>query len=135
AIDAGYGREGLAAIHVVIHRGRAAIVDAGTPASVPRVLAALAAAGIAPENVDWVMLTHIHMDHAAGAGPLMAALPAARLLVHPRGVRHLADPTRLWSANAEVYGSEQVLELYGEPVPVAAERIVAAEEGLRVELG
>ncbi|MBA4741578.1 MAG: MBL fold metallo-hydrolase [Azoarcus sp.] len=135
AIDAGYGRDGLAAIHLVIHRGRAAIIDAGTPASVPRVFSALAAAGIAPENVDWVMLTHIHLDHAAGAGPLMAALPQARLLVHPRGVRHLADPQRLWSANAEVYGSQRLVEMYGEPVPVPAERIVAAEEGLRVALG
>lgn len=134
AIDAGYGREGLAAIHVVIHRGRAAIVDAGTAASVPRVLAALREAAVAPEQVDWLVLTHIHLDHAAGAGPLMQACPNARVVVHPRGVRHLADPTRLWSANAEVYGSERVLELYGEPVPIAPERIVAGEEGLRIEL-
>lgn len=135
AIDAGYGREGLAAIHVVIHRGHAAIVDAGTTASVPRVLAALKAAAIDPASVDWLVLTHIHLDHASGAGLLMQSLPNAKVLVHPRGVRHLADPTRLWSANAEVYGSERVLELYGEPVPIPLERIVAAEEGLRIQLG
>lgn len=134
AIDAGYARDGLAAIHLVIHRGRAAIIDAGAAASMPRVLGALVAAGIPPQNVDWVMLTHIHLDHAAGAGSLMCALPNARLLVHPRGVRHMADPTRLWSANAEVYGSDRVLALYGEPVPVEAQRIVAAEDGLCVHV-
>jgi glyoxylase-like metal-dependent hydrolase (beta-lactamase superfamily II) len=135
AIDAGYGREGLAAIHLIIHRGRAAIIDAGTTASVPRVFAALQAAAIDPANVDWVVLTHIHLDHASGAGLLVESLPNAKVLVHPRGVRHLVDPTRLWSANAEVYGSDRVLELYGEPVPIAAERIVAAEDGLRIGLG
>lgn len=135
AIDAGYEREGFAAIHVVIDHGRAAIIDAGVSASVPRVLTALAAAGVPPGNVDWVILTHIHLDHAAGAGSLMCALPNAKLLVHPRGVRHMIDPTRLWGANAEVYGSEKVSRLYGDPVPVDAARIVAAYEGLHVRLG
>ena len=134
AIDAGYSREGLAAIHIVIHRGRAAIIDSGTPESVPRILAALQAAGVTPDCVDWVMLTHIHLDHAAGAGRLMQELPSAKLLVHPRGVRHMADPSRLWSANAEVYGSDKVLALYGAPVSVRASRIVAAEDGMTVSL-
>lgn len=134
AIDAGHGREGLVAIHIVIHRGRAAIIDSGTPDSVPRVLAALEAAGVTPDCVDWVILTHIHLDHAAGAGLLMQQLPSAKLLVHSRGVRHMADPSRLWSANAEVYGSDKVRALYGAPVGVRASRIVAAEDGMMVSL-
>ena len=134
AIDAGYGREGLAAIHVVIHRGRALIIDAGTASSVQRVLAALEAAAIEPGNVDWLVLTHIHLDHAAGAGPLMRALPNAKAVVHPRGVRHLVDPSRLWGANAEVYGSDRVLDLYGEPVPIEASRVIAGEDGLCIHL-
>lgn len=134
ALESGYGREGLAAIHLVIHQGHAAVVDAGANASVPRVLAALGAAGIEPGNVMWVMLTHIHLDHAGGAGSLMCALPNARLLVHPRGVRHMIDPSRLWEATAAVYGAEQAFALYGRLAPVAAERIVAAEDGLEIDL-
>lgn len=135
AVDSGYGRPQLAAVHVVVQDGRAAIVDTGSNASVPRVLGALAALGIAPEAVDWVMLTHIHLDHAGGAGSLMCALPQARLLVHPRGVRHMVDPTRLWEGTSAVYGAERAYELYGRLVPVPAERIVPATDGLEIRLG
>lgn len=135
AVDAGYCRDGLAAIHLVIHQGQAAIIDTGTNASVPRVLAALAAAGVEPANVAWVMLTHIHLDHAGGAGSLMCALPNARLVVHPRGVRHMVDPTRLWEATSAVYGAEQTFAMYGRLAPVAAERIVPATDGLDLEMG
>jgi len=134
AVDSGYGRPGLAAIHLMMHQGRAALVDCGTNASAPRVLTALAAAGIAPANVDWVILTHIHLDHAGGAGSLMCAFPNARLVVHPRGVRHMIDPARLWDATAAVYGAEQAFALYGRLAPVAAERIVAATDGLELDL-
>ncbi|ENO77264.1 beta-lactamase [Thauera sp. 27] len=135
AVDSGYGRPQLAAIHIIVQDGRAAIVDTGSNASVPRVLGALAALGIAPEAVDWVLLTHIHLDHAGGAGSLMCALPHARLVVHPRGVRHMTDPSRLWDATCAVYGPERAFALYGRLVPVAAERIVAATDGLELKLG
>jgi hydroxyacylglutathione hydrolase len=135
AVDSGYTRSGLAAIHLIIHQGQAAVVDTGTNASVPRVLAALAAAGIAPEKVAWVMLTHIHLDHAGGAGSLICAFPNAKLLVHPRGVRHMVDPTRLWQATAAVYGAERAFALYGRLAPVAEERIVAAVDGLEIGMG
>ncbi len=135
AVDSGYGRPHLAAIHIVVQDGRAAIVDTGNNTSVPRVLGALAALGIAPEAVDWVMLTHIHLDHAGGAGSLMCAFPQARLLVHPRGVRHMIDPARLWEGTCAVYGAERAYALYGRLVPVAAERIVPATDGLEVHLG
>src|SRR5262245_48659279 len=95
ALDSGFLRPWLAAVHLVIEGDRAAIVDTATNAAMPRVLAALAAKGIAPEQVDYVILTHIHLDHAGGAGLLMTHLPNARLCVHPRGVRHLVDPRRL----------------------------------------
>lgn len=135
AVDSGYCRDGLAAIHLIIHQGQAAVVDTGTNASVPRILSALAAAGVEPENVAWVMLTHIHLDHAGGAGSLMCALPNASLLVHPRGVRHMVDPSRLWEATAAVYGAEQTFAMYGRLAPVAEDRIVAAIDGLEVSMG
>lgn len=134
AVDSGYDRPGMAAIHLVIHRGRAAIVDTGTNASAPRVLAALAAAGIAPDHVDWVMLTHIHLDHAGGAGSLMCAFPNAKLLVHPRGVRHMVDPQALWAGTSAVYGAERAFALYGRLAPVLAERIVAATDEFEIDM-
>ena len=135
AIDSGYGRPQLAAIHVIVQDGRAAVVDTASNASVPRILGALAALGIAPEAVDWVLLTHIHLDHAGGAGSLMCALPQARLLVHPRGLRHMIDPSKLWEATCAVYGPERAFDLYGQLVPVPAERIVPATDGLEIQVG
>ena len=134
AVDAGYGRPGVAAIHLVIHQGHAAVVDTGTNASAPRVLGALVAAGIAPENVDWVILTHVHLDHAGGAGSLMCAFPNAKLVVHPRGVRHMVDPAKLWEGTSAVYGAERAFALYGRLAPVPPERIVAAADGTEIDL-
>lgn len=134
ALDSGYGRRGLAAIHLVVHNDAVAIIDAGTNSSVPRVFAALSAAGVEPRCVRWVMLTHIHLDHAGGAGSLMCALPNARLLVHPRGVRHMIDPAQLWQGVCAVYGAEQAQALYGRLIPVDAERIVEARDGLKIDM-
>lgn len=134
AVDSGYDRPGMAAIHLVIHRGRAAVVDTGTNASAPRVLAALAAAGIPPDHVDWVMLTHIHLDHAGGAGSLMCAFPNAKLLVHPRGMRHMIDPEALWAGTSAVYGAERAFALYGRLTPVPAERIVEATDEFEIDM-
>lgn len=134
AVDSGYGRRQLAAIHLIVHQGRVAIVDTGCNASVPRVLTALASLGVVPDAVDWVILTHVHLDHAGGAGSLLCALPRARLLVHPRGIRHMVDPSRLWEGTAAVYGAEHAFELYGRLVPVPRERIVAATDNLEINL-
>src|SRR3954462_13749658 len=95
AIDSGYQRPMLDAIHLIVEGGRAAIVDTGVNSSVPRVLDALGAKGIAPSQVDYVVLTHIHLDHAGGAGLLLSRLPNAMLTVHPRGARHIIDPSKL----------------------------------------
>ena len=136
AIDSGYGeRPQVAAIHLIVDTGRAAVVDTGCNASIPRILGALASLGITPDAVDWVLLTHIHLDHAGGAGSMMCALPNAKLVVHPRGVRHMIDPSRLWEGAAAVYGAEQTFRLYGRLAPVPAERIVSAEDGLEISLG
>lgn len=123
AIDSGYLRPGLDAIHIIIEGARAAIIDTGSNHSVPRVLAALAAAAIALDRVDWVILTHIHLDHAGGAGLLLQQLPNARLAVHPRGARHMADPAKLIAGVMAVYGAQRTTDLYGEIQPVAKERI------------
>ena len=134
AIDSGFIRPWLAAVHLVIEDGRAAIIDTATNAAVPRVLDALAAEGLGPEQVDYVILTHIHLDHAGGAGTLMAKLPQAKLCVHPRGARHMADPRRLIEGTIAVYGESHTRAIYGEILPVAEERILVVGEGARVAL-
>jgi glyoxylase-like metal-dependent hydrolase (beta-lactamase superfamily II) len=135
AIDTGFHRPLFDASHLLVERGRAAFVDVGTARSVPALLAALEAKGLARDAVDWVILTHVHLDHAGGAGQLMQALPSARLLVHPRGARHMIDPSRLWAGASEVYGAETMARTYGSLVPVPAERVIEAPEGFTVEVG
>jgi hydroxyacylglutathione hydrolase len=134
ALDALFERPRLTAIHLVVEAGRVAVIDPGTASAVPRVLAALDLLGLAPDAVDWIVLTHIHLDHAGGAGLLASRLPAARVTVHPRGVRHMVDPSRLWASTVEVYGRSEAERLYGALVPVPADRVVETAEGACVSL-
>ncbi|HEX2649321.1 MAG TPA: MBL fold metallo-hydrolase [Burkholderiales bacterium] len=134
AIDSVYDRRLQTAIHLIVEKGRAAIVDTGTANAVPYVMKALEAKGIAPEAVDYVILTHVHLDHAGGAGSLMARFPGARLTVHPRGARHMIDPGRLVAATVEIYGEEAMRRTYGEVLPVPKERVIETPEGARLEL-
>lgn len=134
AIDADYVRPKLAAIHLIVENGRAAFVDTGCNDSVPNVLAALDELDIPRQNVDYVILTHIHLDHAGGAGFMMQQFPNARLVVHPRGARHMADPSRLIEGTVGVYGAEATSKLYGEVLPIDASRIIEATHELCIDL-
>ena len=134
AFCANYVRPLLAAIHLVVEKGRVALVDTGSNDALPHVMEALGRLGLGPEAVDYVILTHIHLDHAGGAGCLMQACPNARLVVHPRGSRHMAAPGRLVDGVTAVYGAEYVQRVYGEIVPVPAARIIDATDGLTLDL-
>ncbi len=134
-VDAEYVRPGFAAVHVLERQGRVALVDAGANASVPLVLGALTQLGLELESVDWLFLTHVHLDHAGGAGLLLQQLPRARVLVHPRGAPHLIDPTRLESATRAVYGEQAFERLYDKLVPIPAERVQQTHDGERIMLG
>lgn len=135
AVDTGYVRPRFDASHVVVDEGRAAFVDTGTSHSVPQLLAALEALGVEPAQVDWVLITHVHLDHAGGAGALMRHLPNARCAIHPRGARHLVDPAKLIAGSIVVYGEERYRALYGEIVPIPEERVHVAGDGERITLG
>lgn len=135
AVDSGYTGPDVAAIHLIEEGGRAALVDTGNNDSLRHVLEALAETGLSADAVDYVLLTHIHLDHAGGAGAFMQAFPNAKLVVHPRGARHMAEPSKLFAGVSAVYGPERAKELYGELIPVPVARIIEAGDGHELELG
>ncbi len=135
AIDTEYLHPGHAAAHLIEQGGRAAFVDVGTNDSVPYLLAALRALELRPQAVDYVLLTHVHLDHAGGAGRLMQALPNAVCVLHPRGAPHMIDPARLIAGSRAVYGPQRFERLYGQIEPIAAERVRVTRDGERLSLG
>jgi glyoxylase-like metal-dependent hydrolase (beta-lactamase superfamily II) len=135
AVDAEYLYPGHAAAHLISDGGRVAFVDVGTNSSVPYLLAALEALGIERSAVDYLLLTHVHLDHAGGAGTLLQELPNARALLHPRGAAHLIDPQKLIAGSKVIYGEERFARLYGELVPLPATRVHQVQDGERITLG
>ncbi|KGM55066.1 beta-lactamase [Lysobacter daejeonensis GH1-9] len=133
-IDTGFQRPQFDAAFLMVEQGRAAFIDCGTNHSVPAMLAALAAQGLGPEAVDWLILTHVHLDHAGGAGQLMQHLPNATLVVHPRGAPHMIDPSRLVAGAAAVYGEAEITRSYGAIQAVPAERVREAADGAVIDL-
>ncbi len=133
-IDTGFVRPQFDAAYLIVENGRGAFVDCGTNFAVPRMLEALNEAGITAADVDWLILTHVHLDHAGGAGELIAQLPHAKLLVHPRGARHMIDPSALWAGASAVYGEAVMEQTYGRLRPIPAGRVVEAADGHVVEL-
>jgi len=111
-----------------------ALVETGSQSSVPVVQRALESAGLGPRDLRWIIVTHIHLDHAGGVGDLAAAFPEATVVVHEQGARHLVDPTRLVDSAARVYGP-LLDDLYGRMAPVDAGRVHAAEDGERIDMG
>ena len=134
-VDTEHVRPQADASYLIIEGGHAAFVDTGTARSVPNLLGALAALDIHVERVDYVLLTHVHLDHAGGAGALMASLPRARIVVHPRGAPHLTDPGKLVAGTKAVYGEEAYAAQFGDAVPIPAERVVTVEDGERLVFG
>jgi glyoxylase-like metal-dependent hydrolase (beta-lactamase superfamily II) len=113
----------------------AAFIECNTSFAVPTLLAALAAEGKSPRDVRWIVVTHVHLDHAGGAGVLAAACPQATVLAHPAAARHLRDPSKLIASAREVYGAEKFAALYGEILPVPADRVRELADGESVDFG
>lgn len=135
-IDAGYaGHDQFAAVFLIGAGDEAAFVETNTTRAVPRLLAALAASGRRPEDVRFIIITHVHLDHAGGASALMKACPRATLLAHPKAAEHVIDPEKLVKSSIEVYGEEAFRELYGDIEPIDAARVRAVEPDEEVLLG
>lgn len=127
------GYDGITAGYLI--RGdRPCLVETGTAPSAPVIRDALAGLGIGPGDLATVVVTHIHLDHAGGAGDIAAMFPAAQVVVHQRGARHLADPSRLMASARMVYG-DALERLFGVLAPVPADRIVALDDVGTVDLG
>lgn len=123
------------ASHLLVDSGRAAFVDTGTNDSVALLLDALRQQNLDVGDVDFVFLTHVHLDHAGGAGALIQALPNARCVVHPRGAPHMINPEKLMRGTEAVYGVEQTHAMYGELVPIDADRCIIAGDEQDFRLG
>lgn len=135
AIDSGMVRPQMAACYLLETDSAVAVIEAGNNGSTPRILKVLESRGRDVSEVSHVIVTHVHLDHAGGAGKLMQALPNARLLVHPRGARHMIDPSRLEASARAVYGDEKFDEMYGSLVPVPEDRVVIIDDGDSAEIG
>lgn len=133
-VDTGFVRPRFDASYLVVEQGRAAFIDTGPNNAVPRLLDALQAQGLQPADVDYVIPTHVHLDHAGGTGLLMRHLPNATLLIHPRGARHMIDPSALMEGVRAVYGKEIADRDYGELVPVPEQRVMTTSDGMVIEL-
>ena len=128
-VDTAFQRDHFDACYLIVEHGRGAFVDCGTNHSVPLLLQAIARAGLTPADIDWLLVTHIHLDHAGGAGLLLQHLPNARVVAHPRAAPHLIDPSRIIAGATAVYGAEEIERSYGQVQPVPESRVVVAEDG------
>jgi glyoxylase-like metal-dependent hydrolase (beta-lactamase superfamily II) len=128
-LETGLYRHGLAACYLVRSADRLAFIDTGAANSVPRLLGVIADLGLTPEHVDFVIPTHVHLDHGGGAGTLMAACPNARLAIHPKGATHMIDPSRLTAGSTAVYGEDAFARDFGALTPVPEERVIIAQDG------
>ncbi|MBF0173142.1 MAG: MBL fold metallo-hydrolase [Magnetococcales bacterium] len=133
-IDVHYIRPGLAGSYLVVENNRAVLIETGPELAVPRILEALARKSVPRESVEAVIVTHVHLDHAGGAGMLLEKLPNARLYVHPKGVRHMIDPSKLLSSAKMVYGEARFASLLGGLTPAPADRTVTPADEERLIL-
>jgi glyoxylase-like metal-dependent hydrolase (beta-lactamase superfamily II) len=133
-IDSRIDRIGLASCYLLREGDAAAFIDTGTYHTVPYLLQVLQARDIPRSAVKYIIPTHIHLDHAGGAGELMAHCPEATLITHPKGAPHMIDPSKLQAGASAVYGAEVFARSFGKLVPIAAERVISAEDGYRIDL-
>lgn len=126
-----HGRPGITGVFL-IRDEKTALIEAGPGSSLRHVLAGLERAGI--ERLDFVVVTHIHLDHAGASGALLQRFPEAQLAVHEVGAPHMVDPTKLWSSASRIYG-DRMTELWGEMKPVPEDRILTLTDGDTIDLG
>ncbi|PCI69476.1 MAG: MBL fold metallo-hydrolase [Piscirickettsiaceae bacterium] len=131
-VDSQYIRPGLASCYLIEQNGHAAFIDVGTNYTVPLLIELLAEKNIPLENVDFVIPTHVHLDHAGGAGSMMQHATNAQLIIHPRGARHMIDPSRLQAGASAVYGEDEFKKHYGDLIAIDENRVTVADDGFSI---
>lgn len=134
-IDTAFQRPQMAACYLMEQDDEVAIIETGTKDTVPLIFDVLTQKKIAASQVKYVIVTHVHLDHAGGAGLLMDALPNATLIVHPKGQRHMVDPSKLQAGATAVYGEEEFNKTYGDLIAIAENRTHAPKDGEILKLG
>ncbi len=132
-IDAQFIAPGIVSIHLIEQNGNFAFIDTGTTHSIPLIREVMRAKDIPADRVAYVIVTHVHLDHAGGAGAMMLEFPRAKLVVHPLGARHMIDPAKLVAGTMRVYGSDKARQLYGEILPVDQSRVIVAADGYELD--
>lgn len=117
----------------VIHDQKLTIVETSASPSIPYLLDGLKSLQISPEDIEYIIVTHIHLDHAGGAGLLLQKCPNAKVVVHPKGFRHLVDPSRLIAGARAVYGDD-FDRLYNPIIPISEDRLIIKADGETLEL-
>lgn len=133
-LDTGFQRDDMAACYVLKQGDEVCIIETGTKDTVPLILDFLKSESISLEQVKYVAVTHVHLDHAGGAGLLMEELPNAKLVVHPLGARHMIDPAKLQAGATAVYGEAEFKRTYGDLKPIAEDKIVIADDNFTIQL-
>jgi glyoxylase-like metal-dependent hydrolase (beta-lactamase superfamily II) len=134
-LDTAYQRPQMAACYVMVRDGELAIIETGTKDTVPLIFEFLSEQGFDTHAIKYVMPTHVHLDHAGGAGLLMQALPHAQLVVHPQGARHMIDPSKLQAGATAVYGEAMFAQTYGDLLPIDPSQILMVEDAQTLKLG
>lgn len=127
-----FQQDAFGAIYLIDDEKKA-LVETGTSLEVDRILQAVRSFGLKPADIDALIVSHIHLDHAGGAGFLIPSMPRAKVYVHERGFKHLADPTRLVASAQAALGPEAAF--FGTMRPVPPDRLVSVQDGLRLDLG
>jgi len=132
-IDSGYYSKDFAAIYLLKQNNKIALIETGNNFSIPLVEKALIEYGLGFSDVAYIIPTHVHLDHAGGAGALMHRCPNANLVVHPRGARHMIDPSKLIAGAMAVYGEKKFREYYGDIIPIDSNRVIEADDNFTLD--
>jgi glyoxylase-like metal-dependent hydrolase (beta-lactamase superfamily II) len=118
----------------VLKEEKITLIETSASPSVPYILEGLGALGISPADISYIIVTHIHLDHAGGAGLMLKHCPEAKVIVHPKGARHLSDPSRLIQGAKAVYG-DKFKQLFDPIVEIPEDRLIIKDDGDTLQIG
>lgn len=132
-VDTILNNEKNAICSYIVDSEKVCIVDCGPTAAEKEIIDAIDELGIKKDEVEYIAVTHIHLDHGGGSGRLLKHFPNAKVLVHPKGFGHLINPSKLWKAAKSVLGD--VADIYQAPEPCDKSRVIVVEDNRTIDLG